>query len=77
MPASTHRHSHPWIKSGGAAVARPDIDAAMAIDAAGGQRQLSWVISRLREKLSAMVDRAGYWKVAESLDQSAVMAGLA
>ena len=49
----------------------------MAIDAAGGQRQLSWVISRLREKLRAMVDRAGYWKVAESLDQSAVMAGLA
>ena len=48
-----------------------DIDPTVVSDSLG------WVISQLRANLRAMVDRAGYPAVAEGLDQSAVMAGLA
>ena len=48
-----------------------DIDPTVVSDSLG------WVISQLRANLTAMVDRAGYPTVAEGLDQSAVVAGLA
>ena len=48
-----------------------DIDPTVVSDSLG------WAISQLRANLRAMIDRAGYPTVAESLDQSAVMAGLA